>query len=76
MSLILQHGQALKRQHVPYHVVAGINGLVIYKLVNPPDPMNHFICKGWPSKLVQLWYKSFPPGRFLPGGNEEANCVE
>jgi len=26
-----------------------------------------------PSKLVQLWYKSFPPGRFLPGGNEQAN---
>jgi len=48
----------------------------------PPDPMNHVkIFKGWtlqdaPSKLVQLWYKSFPPGRFLPGGNEEANCVE
>ena len=37
--------------------------------------------KGWPlqdapSKLVQLWYKTFPPGRFLPGGNEEANSVE
>ena len=29
-----------------------------------------------PSKLVQLWYKSFPPDRFLPAGNEEANCVE
>ena len=48
----------------------------------PPDPMNHIkIFKGWPiqnapSKLVQLWYKSFPPGRFLPGGNEEANYVE
>jgi len=39
------------------------------------------IVKGWPlrdapSKLVQLWYKSFPPGRSLPGGNEEANYVE
>ena len=48
----------------------------------PPDPMNHVrIFKGWalqdaPSKLVQLWYKSFPPGRFLPGRNEEANYVE
>jgi len=44
--------------------------------------MDHVkIFKGWPlqdasSKLVQLWYKSFPPGRFLPGGNEEANYVE
>jgi len=44
--------------------------------------MNHVkIFKGWPlqdapSKLVQLWYKSFPPGRFLPRGNEEANYVE
>ena len=34
--------------------------------VNPPAPMNHVkIFKGWPprdapSKLVQLWYKSFP----------------
>jgi len=43
--------------------------------------MNHVnIFKGWPlqdapSKLVQLWYKSFPPGRFLPGGNEEANLM-
>ena len=33
----------------------------------PPAPMNHVkIFKGWPprvapSKLVQLWYKSFPP---------------
>jgi len=46
-------------------------------------PMNHVkIFKGWPlqdapSMLVQLWYnKSFPPGRFLPGGNEEANYVD
>ena len=44
--------------------------------------MNHVkMFKGWPlpdapSKLVQLWYKSFPPGRFLPGGNEEAKYVE
>jgi len=36
-----------------------------------PYPMNHVkIFKGWPLqdapwKLVQLWYKSFPPGRFL-----------
>jgi len=50
--------------------------------ISPPDPMNHVkIFKGWPlqdaaPKLVQLWYKSFQPGRFLPGGNEEANCVE
>jgi len=50
--------------------------------MNPPDPMNHVkIFKGWllqdaPSMLVQLWYKSFPPGRFVPGGNEEANYVE
>ena len=48
----------------------------------PPAPMNHIkIFKGWPlqdapSSLVQLWYKSFPPGRFLPGGNEHANYVE
>ena len=34
---------------------------------SPPAPMNHVkIFKGWPlrdapSKLVQLWYKSFPP---------------
>ena len=48
----------------------------------PPVPMNHVkIFKGWPlqdtpSKLVQLWYKSFPPRRFLPGGNEEANYDE
>ena len=33
----------------------------------PPAPMNHVkIIKGWPPqdaplKLVQLWYKSFPP---------------
>jgi len=33
----------------------------------PPAPMNHVkIFKGWPppdapSKLVQLWYKTFPP---------------
>ena len=33
----------------------------------PPTPMNNVkIFKGWPprdapSKLVQLWYKSFPP---------------
>jgi len=53
-----------------------------YIYTYPPDPMDHVkIFKGWPlqdapSKLVQLWYKSFPPGRFLPGGNEEANCVE
>ena len=45
----------------------------------PPAPMNHLkIFKGWPLQdapwwLVQLWYKSFPSGRFLPGGNEEAN---
>ena len=50
--------------------------------LSPPAPMNHVkIFKGWPlqdapSMLVQLWYKSFPPGRFLPGGNEEANYVE
>jgi len=38
----------------------------------PPAPMNHVkIFKGWPprdapSKLVQLWYKTFPPDqRFL-----------
>ena len=36
------------------------------------------IFKGWPprdapSKLVQLWYKTFPPDRFLSGGNEEPN---
>jgi len=47
-----------------------------------PALMNHVkIFKGWPLQdapwmLVQLWYKSFPPGRFLPGGNEEAKCVE
>jgi len=35
--------------------------------VCPPAPMNHVkIFKGWlprdaPSKLVQLWYKTFPP---------------
>ena len=35
--------------------------------INPPDPINHVkIFKGWPprdapSKLVQLWYKTFPP---------------
>jgi len=46
------------------------------------SPMNHVrIFKGWPlqdapSKLVRLWYKSFPPGRFLPCGNEEAHHVE
>jgi len=44
--------------------------------------MNHVkIFKGWPlqdapSNLVQLFYTSFPEGRFLPGGNEEANYVE
>ena len=38
--------------------------------ISPPDPMNHVkIFKGWPlqdaaPKLVQLWYKSFQPGRF------------
>ena len=48
----------------------------------PPDPMNHVKkFKGWPlqdapPKLVQLWYKPFPQGRFLPGGNEEAICFE
>ena len=43
--------------------------------------MNHvkkFKFKVWslqdaPSMLAQLRYKLFPPGRFLPGGNEEAN---
>ena len=36
-------------------------------LSTPPAPINHVkIFKGWPprdapSKLVQLWYKSFPP---------------
>jgi len=40
----------------------------------PPDPMNHVkIFQGWPlqdapSKLVQLWYKSFYGGRFMPTG--------
>jgi len=29
-----------------------------------------------PSKLVQLWIKSFPKGIFLLGRNEEANYVE
>jgi len=54
--------------------------VVVY--VDPPAPMNHVKkIKGWPlqdapAKLVQLWYKTFPPGRFLPGGNEEANSVE
>jgi len=49
---------------------------------NPPDPMNHVKIFNWwplqdaPSELVQLWYKSFPWGRFLPGGNEETNYVE
>jgi len=58
-------------------VACMINSYEIVRL-----PMNHVkIFKGWPlqdapSKLVQLWYKSFPPGRFLPGGNEEANYVE
>ena len=48
----------------------------------PPDLMNHVkIFKGWPLqdapwKLVKLWYKSFPLGRFLPGGNEKVNYVE
>jgi len=38
----------------------------------PPAPMNHVkIFKGWPLqdallKLVKLWYKSFPIGRYLP----------
>ena len=61
----------------------------LFKIVNPtfsvyipPAPMNHVkIFKGWPlqdapSNLVQLFYTSFPEGRFLPGGNEEANYVE
>jgi len=49
---------------------------------HPPASMNHVkIFKGWPlqdapAMLVQLWYKSFEPGRFLPGGNEQANYVE
>ena len=36
-------------------------------IFTPPAPMNHVnIFKGWPprdapSKLVQLWYKTFPP---------------
>jgi len=45
--------------------------------------MNHakILKVGWPCQdasweLVTRWYKSFPPGRFLPGGNEEANYVE
>jgi len=39
----------------------------IFLICIPPVPMNHVkIFKGWsprdaPSKLVQLWYKSFPP---------------
>jgi len=39
----------------------------IYIYIYPPAPMNHVkIFKGWPprdapSKLVQLWYKTFPP---------------
>ena len=58
------------------------SGHIKCSTLDPPDPMNHVkIFKGWPLqdapwKLVELWYKSFPPGRFLPGGNEEANYVE
>ena len=49
---------------------------------DPPAPMNHVkMFKGWPlqdapSMLIQLCYKSFPPGRSLSVGNEEANYVE
>ena len=48
----------------------------------PPAHMNHVkIFKGWPlrdapSMLVQLWYTTFPPDRFLSGGNEQTNYVE
>jgi len=44
---------------VPFHMCMPI--------MSPPAPMNHVkIFKGWPtrdapSKLVQLWYKTFPP---------------
>ena len=63
------------------HAAVGI-GYMTFARVCPPDPMNHVkIFKGWPLQetpfgLVQLWYKSLPPGRFLPGGNVEANYVE
>ena len=41
--------------------------MYIYMYMYPPAPMNHIkIFKGWPprdapSKLVQLWYTTFPP---------------
>jgi len=66
----------------PYHGVYVLRAESSSLFPDPPAPMNHVkIFKGWPlqdapSKLVQLWYKSFPPGRFLPVGNEEANYVE
>ena len=39
----------------------------LYTYMNLPAPMNHVnVFKGWPlrdapSKLLQLWYKTFPP---------------
>jgi len=46
---------------------------------HPPARMNHVkIFKGWPprdapSELVQLWYTTFPPDRFLSVANEKPN---
>ena len=68
---------SLRTTHMRSQWHGGVSGVAA-----PPAPMNSVkIFKGWPlqdapSMLVQLWYKSFPPGRFLPGGNEEANYVE
>ena len=50
------------------------------KASSPPAPMNHVkIFKGWPprdapSKLVQLWYKSFQQDQ--RGRNEKTKQIE
>jgi len=47
---------------------------LIFRLGPPGSPPALESCKNIaPSELVQLWYKSFPLGRFLPDGNEEPN---
>jgi len=60
---------------------AGVTPFATALILGQPDLMNHVkIFKGWslqdaPAMLVQLCYKSLPPGRFLPGGNEEATVL-
>ena len=69
----MPYGKTLKQCHIedPEAMARpnSINDFAIkeFAIKEPPAPMNHVkIFKGWPprdapSKLVQLWYKTFPP---------------